>query len=68
MTDIEKMSTLLETTPDLPSAAGEHPIHDVIIIGGGPGGLSAAIYAARSNLKTLVLDKSATAGALGITH
>lgn len=42
----------------------EDSLYDVIIIGGGPAGLSAAQYAARSNLKTIVIDKSQTAGAL----
>ncbi len=39
-------------------------LYDVIIIGGGPAGLSAAQYASRAKLKTVVLDKSSTAGAL----
>jgi len=41
--------------------------YDVVIIGGGPAGLSAAQYAARSNLKAVVIDKSPTAGALAYT-
>ena len=32
-------------------------IYDVIVIGGGPAGLSAAIYSSRANYKTLLIDK-----------
>lgn len=39
-------------------------IHDVLIIGGGPAGLSCAIYAARGKLSSVVLDRAPTAGAL----
>lgn len=39
-------------------------VYDVIIIGGGPAGLSAALYTSRAKLKTIVVDKSATAGSL----
>jgi len=41
-------------------------IYDVIVIGGGPAGASAAIYTSRADLKTLVIDKGLTAGALGM--
>ncbi|MBP7213941.1 MAG: FAD-dependent oxidoreductase [Anaerolineaceae bacterium] len=42
-------------------------IYDLIIIGGGPAGATAAIYAGRAGLKTGVLDKGLTTGALGTT-
>ena len=41
--------------------------YDVLIIGGGPAGATAAIYAARSGLKVAILDKGLTTGALGTT-
>lgn len=55
-----------ESTPSL-RVQNEDTHYDVIIIGGGPGGASAAIYTARADLRTLVIDKGLTAGALGIT-
>ncbi len=42
-------------------------IYDVIIIGGGPAGLSAGLYAARGNLKTLLLEKAIIGGQLQVT-
>lgn len=39
-------------------------MYDTIIVGAGPAGATAAIYTAMAGLKTLVIDKSLTAGAL----
>lgn len=50
-----------------PNTNSGNTAYDVLIVGGGPAGASAAIYTARAGLKTLVIDKGLTAGALGIT-
>ncbi|MBQ8237285.1 MAG: thioredoxin-disulfide reductase [Oscillospiraceae bacterium] len=42
-------------------------IHDMIIIGGGPAGYSAALYAARAGLRTLVLEKLSAGGQMALT-
>ena len=42
-------------------------IYDVIIIGAGPAGLSAAIYAGRAHLNTLLIEKSGDGGQITIT-
>jgi thioredoxin reductase (NADPH) len=49
------------------SYSNEDSSSDVVIIGGGPAGATAAIYAARAGLKTLVIGRGVMAGALGIT-
>lgn len=43
-------------------------IYDFVTIGGGPAGSSAAVYASRARLKTLMIDKSPSSGTLAITH
>lgn len=42
-------------------------IYDLIIIGGGPAGLSAGLYAGRSKLRTLIIEKEHTGGQINTT-
>ena len=44
----------------------EH-IYDMIIVGGGPGGYAAALYAARAGLDTVVLEQLAPGGQAALT-
>ena len=47
---------------DKPDALGPSQVRDVIIIGSGPAGYTAALYAARANLKPVIFEGSVTAG------
>ncbi|MEE1035907.1 MAG: thioredoxin-disulfide reductase [Oscillospiraceae bacterium] len=43
-------------------------IYDMVIIGGGPGGYTAALYAARAGFSTLLLEKLSPGGQMALSH
>ena len=43
-------------------------VYDLVIVGGGPAGLTTAIYAARENLETLIVDSKGLGGQAGVTE
>lgn len=45
----------------------EDHVHDVVVIGGGPAGYTAAMYCARSGLDTVVLEKLSAGGQMALT-
>ena len=61
---LEKME---QQTIFIPDSDAEEVDADVVIIGGGPAGLTAAIYAARSGLQAVVVEKGALGGQVATT-
>jgi thioredoxin reductase (NADPH) len=58
------------STRDLAGALGlrtraEQPLYDLCIVGGGPAGLAAAVYAASEGLRTVVVEREAPGGQAG---
>ena len=46
----------------------ETPDHDIIIIGAGPAGLAAGLYAARARRTTLIFERKVTGGQIALTN
>ena len=46
----------------------EQHLYDLLIIGGGPGGYTAALYGARAGLQTAVLEKLSAGGQIALTE
>ena len=45
----------------------ETPVYDLIIVGGGPGGLTAGLYAMRAALKTILIEKGVPGGQVALS-
>ena len=60
------------STLDLAAALGLHtsaqqPLYDLCIVGGGPAGLAAAVYAASEGLSTVIVEREAPGGQAGMS-
>ena len=50
------------------SPKAKREFYDLIVVGGGPSGLSAALYAAREGIETLIVERSGVGGQAGTTE
>lgn len=64
---VESLVTLKEPQTASTQISGEPQEKDLVIVGGGPAGLTAAIYAARAGLSAVVVEKTALGGQVAIT-
>ena len=64
MLSLDKME---QQTVFIPESDAEEVEADLVIVGGGPAGLTAGIYAARSGLKTVVVEKGVLGGQVATT-
>jgi thioredoxin reductase (NADPH) len=64
MFSLQKMS---QQTVFIPDSDAEEVDADLVIIGGGPAGLTAGIYAARSGLHTVIIERGALGGQVALT-
>jgi thioredoxin reductase (NADPH) len=67
-------TTLIEpSNPELAKQLGlqttaKRTFYDLIVVGSGPAGLTAALYAAREGIDTLVIERAAVGGQAGVTE
>lgn len=64
---ISSLKKLEAQTIFIPESTAQVVESDVVIVGGGPAGLTAGIYTVRSGLKTAVIEKDALGGQVALT-